>query len=930
MKNKLLPVSAFCTLKRFLLLSLFISYLLPANAQDFQWAQSFQRGEFVDFSNSAASDAAGNSYYGGAFDNNLQIGSYSLSSPGTNLYVAKFDASGNVLWAEPFINNAFFSGAIYDLEVDAAGNCIVTGAFEDQLIVNGDTLDATQSLGPDFFVAKLDPAGNVLWVKQGSGDSNDEVMNLDLDAAGNIYMSGYSFSFATDYDGQTIPAGAGESFIIKAGPNGQHLWSKRLEVDDMELAVKANGDGYLTGSFATSTLNLGNGITLPHYGSPAYSTGFAASFNAAGQFQWAQMIGGPYVNPVRIRTDQAGDAVIAGVYQDSLRYGTTTLTGAPGSEDFFLMKINSAGNLQWVRGIENLGTNLNFVGFASGPQLELDGDGNAVISNVHEGPVKLTGSVTHTPSTNTSDILVAKYSGSGNFLWFLPVGGPGFEVLTGMGVSPNGSVTLSGEVADSAGNPVNTQFGSISLTTNGEGAFVARIINDGNRIAGSVFVDQNGSGTQDAGEPGAPYVRVQLQTGQSTFTDANGNFSTFTDSGTYQITLPQVPVYYTNSTGSHTANFTGINQADTTNHFALQPQSSVQDLRVDVAQLNPARPGFLHRTRITYRNMGTTVMSGTLRVVADSLLTPQFTTPAPTMTSGDTLLWSFTGLQPMEMRNVLVEWQVPVDSTLALGDSVMVRALVDPVTGDQNISDNALTVSAVIQGSFDPNDKLVSHRIMTPAQVAAGRYLTYTVRFQNTGTDTAFFAVVRDELSLLLDMNTLEVISSSHPFTMRLTGPTSVEWDFGTILLPDSNTNEPLSHGYIQYRIKPLPTLTLGQHINTHANIYFDFNPPVMTNITDTEVGVLTAIASQVKQQPLRVWPNPSTGRFMLQLPEKGRGTMEIRLVNALGEVVHHESRAAYTGSRQELNFQNVAAGMYLLQVTQNGNTFASQVVIQK
>ena len=930
MKRTSVPALASRWIMAGCLLALLLGFTGPARAQVFQWAQSFPVGAPVDFSNSVTTDAAGNTYFGGMFDGNLQIGSFSLSAPGMNLFVAKLNQAGSVTWVKHFPNPAFFEGAMYDLQVDASGNVYVTGSFEELLLIDGDSLDATNSLGPDFFLAKLDAAGNVQWYQHGSGDSNDEVMALALDGSGNIYLSGYSYSYQLYYDGDSLQGGVAEAFLIKTDPNGNYLWGQRFEANDLDMAVKSNGDGYITGSFSTSTLDLGNGVTVPHYGSPAYYTGFLAAFNAAGQFQWANQIGGDNVQPVRVRATPAGEPIVAGVHTDNVHYGSTTITGSPNSEDMFLLKTNASGSLLWSKNMANFGLNLNFIGFASGPQMELDAAGNPVLANAHQGPVQLSPTVTHTPlSGNSLEIVVAKYLANGNLAWSLGAGGPATEVLTGMGVAPNGSVVLSGGVADSAGGMVTTQFGTVSMSTNGEGAFLARIMNEGNQIGGSVFVDLNSSGTRDAGEPGAPYVKVALQTGQSTFTDAVGNFSTFTDTGTYQITLPQPPSYYTVSPGSHTATFAGVNLTDTTNHFALQPQGPAQDLRIDVAQVTPPRPGFVYRTRLTYRNVGTSAMSGTVKLLGDTALTMLTATPVNTGLAGDTLLWSFTGLQPMESRNIMVEWQVPVWAML--GDTMDLIAMVTPTAGDQTASDNTLHVKTPVQGSFDPNDKLVSHRRITPTQVQNGQWLTYTVRFQNTGTDTAFFARIEDELSTMLDMSTLQVVSASHSFTMQLTGPTSVKWDFGTILLPDSGTNEPASHGYIQYRIKPLNTLQLGDHINTHANIFFDFNAPVMTNITDTEVGfnIFMADADKDRHQ-LRVWPNPSSGRCLVQVPGKATGPLQIRVLNSLGQEVNTEKTTTHTGSRHELQLEKLPDGMYLLQVQQGSRLYTSRIVLQR
>jgi hypothetical protein len=112
----------------------------------------------------------------------------------------------------------------------------------------------------------------------------------------------------------------------------------------------------------------------------------------------------------------------------------------------------------------------------------------------------------------------------------------------------------------------------------------------------------------------------------------------------------------------------------------------------------------------------------------------------------------------------------------------------------------------------------------------------YTVRFQNTGTDTAFNIVVRDTLDSKVDWNTLEMVSASHNYQLNIKEGNKLTWTFDNIQLPDSNINEAASNGYIIYRIKPKTSLLPGDTIINTASIYFDFNLPVQTNTEKTVV----------------------------------------------------------------------------------------------
>ncbi|MBK7853761.1 MAG: hypothetical protein IPJ79_01560 [Bacteroidetes bacterium] len=117
--------------------------------------------------------------------------------------------------------------------------------------------------------------------------------------------------------------------------------------------------------------------------------------------------------------------------------------------------------------------------------------------------------------------------------------------------------------------------------------------------------------------------------------------------------------------------------------------------------------------------------------------------------------------------------------------------------------------------------------------------LTYTIHFQNTGTDTAFTVILVDTLSDLLNVSTFVLEAMSHACTYVISGNGIIEFTFRNIFLPDSGTNFIGSCGFVKYSIKPHVGLTNGMTIENTAHIVFDFNVPVITNTTQTPIGVL-------------------------------------------------------------------------------------------
>lgn len=180
-------------------------------------------------------------------------------------------------------------------------------------------------------------------------------------------------------------------------------------------------------------------------------------------------------------------------------------------------------------------------------------------------------------------------------------------------------------------------------------------------------------------------------------------------------------------------------------------------------------------------------------------------------------------------------------------------------------------ICVTVTGSYDPNDKQAFPLGSGPDHVVQpGTPLQYTIRFQNTGTDTAFLVVIRDTLSAFLDPGSLQVESSTHPYEVFLLGDL-LQFRFANILLPDSTTNPDASCGQITFTLHPRANLPLGTVVENRAAIYFDFNEPIITNTVrrkyDQLFFVSTDEAAGEYRLPVRIFPNPFADQATLELP---------------------------------------------------------------
>lgn len=227
----------------------------------------------------------------------------------------------------------------------------------------------------------------------------------------------------------------------------------------------------------------------------------------------------------------------------------------------------------------------------------------------------------------------------------------------------------------------------------------------------------------------------------------------------------------------------------------------------------------------------------------------------------------------------------------------------------------------VVTGSYDPNDKsAVPSGFGEDHIIRANDPIEYKIRFQNTGTDTAFRVVIVDTLSTQLDLYSLELGASSHPYRMDIVAGGILNFVFDPIALPDSNHNEAASHGFVNFRIKQQPDLPNGTKIENTAAIYFDFNEPVITNTVQQTIGqpylVLKNQTPHVPGVAVQIAPNPFNEQAALEISGTDIQDGQLTLLDVQGRVVR---TVTFTGNRVVLLRQGLAAGMYFYQITDGG-----------
>jgi uncharacterized repeat protein (TIGR01451 family) len=223
--------------------------------------------------------------------------------------------------------------------------------------------------------------------------------------------------------------------------------------------------------------------------------------------------------------------------------------------------------------------------------------------------------------------------------------------------------------------------------------------------------------------------------------------------------------------------------------------------------------------------------AATVYAVFDSISHFGISIPSPAYIIGDTVFWNVT--MNSTLQSIGFEYVLP--PTMPMGTILpLTCGILNTQLPDLNTFDNTNSYNYVVCTSYDPNDKQVSPNGLTSAGYVRNTdsVFTYTLNFQNTGTAPAVTVEIRDTLSANLNEATLNVVDASHVYNVMINNGNAVSFKFPNIMLPDSNSNEPLSHGHITYQIRTKPYLSAGTVINNTGAIYFDYNAPVITNTT--------------------------------------------------------------------------------------------------
>lgn len=921
---------------------LFLALLLsaPCFSQSLEWVKQLG-GSNEEYSKTIALDPQGNivsiGYFTGSADFDPGPDTFLLtSSGGRDIYLQKLDTSGHLVWAKRFgaakIDNA------NSVTVDGAGNIYLIGNFQDTVDFDpGPGVAEVATLLSDIFILKLDKDGNLIWIKQ-STIQEPTLANgaaIAVDAAGNVYTTG-DFRKSVDFDpgmGTTVLTaagtdGAGDVFIQKLDVDGNLVWVRQVGGSGYDtgysIAVDPDGNVYTTGYFR-GQMDIDPGPGTVNVFMNGISDIFILKLNASGDYVWGKTMGGS-------QWDGGASIVVAkdgGILSTGDFIGTVDFDpGTPvfnlisiSDSDIYIQKLDSDGNFVWAK-------RMGGSGGSGGACIRLD-----TIGNIYTAGSFNNGLVDFDPGTSAanlvtngykSDAFVHKLNADGSFAWAKRMGGKEYDFAESIAVDPAGNVFVTGRFDGTA--DFDPESGGVNLTSNGlTDVYVAKL-NQRWNFHGTVYNDLNLNQAQDPGEPGIAGVILYVpDRGLFVTSGSDGRYHFYTDlSGdTIRIVMPKP--YWSVATA-----FGVPDSAQTAMDFAVSIQPDIRDVSITSIELLFFRAGFETEMVIQVKNNGS-VSVDSFPVVFDIFNHPspvQFlsATPAPVLVSGDSLVWIIDSLGLSQTAFIRIRLKTSANLSINTLISYQALALLE---NDAFFLDNTFGGRSAVVGSFDPNDKHVTPEIIAPGALDTTD-LRYVIRFQNTGNYPADFVIIRDTLPESLDVSTLTVMAASHDYSWRLFGERILEVRFDPIFLPDSNSNEPASHGFVAFAVKSKSAVAEGDSVSNRAGIYFDYNPPVITNYAVLQVKTTTSVSAAHPFGLLEIVlsPNPvaRNSAIRIQLPPGHTDDAGIAIFDINGRLVRQVFSPA---ASEPIQLNGLPAGVYNIQVRIGGLAGSKLLVVE-
>ena len=435
--------------------------------------------------------------------------------------------------------------------------------------------------------------------------------------------------------------------------------------------------------------------------------------------------------------------------------------------------------------------------------------------------------------------------------------------------------------------------------------------------------NQNGCDVNDISIPNLKFDVFSNTTG-SFYANSSGNFSIPFQAGNYFV-LPKLenPTYFNISPSQVNLQFP--DQTSPYNQdFCITPNGVHYDLEIIVTRLKAQIPGADVPYKIIFKNKGNQIQSGTITLnFDDAIMDFVSSNPVQATSTTNQLTWNYSNLNPFETREIefIMNLNSPMETpALNNGDRIQFTGNIQPENNtivDDFPADNDIAANFNVVNSADPNDiTCLEGNSVGPNQI--GKYVHYMIRFENIGTANAMNVVVKNLIDTSkFDIATLVPLYSNYDFVTKQTA-NQFEFIFENINLPFDDAN---NDGYLVYKVKLKNNLTVGTTFTNQANIYFDYNFPILTNIESTTIEALSA--SNFEINDVVISPNPTSDFINIQF--KNAADYNIEIYDIVGKQIGNFKNT------NQIDVSNFNSGIYIIKITDfESKTIKTQKFIKK
>lgn len=456
------------------------------------------------------------------------------------------------------------------------------------------------------------------------------------------------------------------------------------------------------------------------------------------------------------------------------------------------------------------------------------------------------------------------------------------------------------------------------------------LLDNTNGIVTTVFQDDNADCIYDASvESYMPDIAVEVSGANGTitrYTNDAGISNTIVPTGTFDVSAIAPNSLWNTCNSPQTVIFPNVGDIEEVN-LGIEPEIECTLLSTTVG-CPWLRRCFESNIYIEFCNEGTEASTSTLLdVILDEHL-EYISANYPLLgQNGQTLTFDIGTLNPWECGKIVLV--VVPDCDVDLGTLQCIQSFIYPTEDCDSGDFHSDRQCSEIVGAYDPNDKRAfplsgsdEYRILPDATIR------YMIRFQNSGTDTAFNIVILDEISENMNLSTFRKISSSHDCYAEINEDRELRFFFDNIMLPDSNVNLIGSNGFVSFTMSMVDGLVNDDVITNEADIFFDFNDPIRTNTTTHIVDDGISSTDDIELYDFRISPNPVANTLIVELEKQDEIMVNAQILGIDGR----QLREVELDTRQsKLDVSQLSNGIYFIKISdREGTNTIKKFIVQR